>query len=85
MVLGGVQLYESNWVRAYNDAPVKNKFIYSVRTRRQLLDELLELHKRFARGEWVRSWADGFNDASGVFAHVAVCCTPERREAPRRN
>ena len=64
------QLYESNWLRGYNDAAVKNKFIYSSRTRRELLDELLELDRRFARGEWVRSWADGFNEARGVFSHV---------------
>jgi hypothetical protein len=64
------QLYESNWLRGYNDAAVKNKFIYSSRTRKELLDELLELDRRFARGEWVRSWADGFNEAGGVFAHV---------------
>jgi len=50
-------LYESNWLRGYNDAPVKNKFIYSVRTRRQLLEELIELDKRFGRAEWVRDWA----------------------------
>ena len=64
------QLYESNWLRAYNDAAVKNKFIYSTRTRGELLEELVELDKRFSRGEWVRSWADGFNEAHGVFAHV---------------
>ena len=64
------QLYESNWLRGYNDAAVKNKFIYSGRTRQQLLDELLELDKRFSRGDWVRSWADGFNEANGVLAHV---------------
>jgi hypothetical protein len=64
------QLYESNWLRGYNDAAVKNKFIYSLITRKGLLDELLELDRRFSRGEWVRSWADGFNEARGVFAHV---------------
>ena len=64
------QLYESNWLRSYNDAVVKNKFIYSPRTRKQLLNELLELDKRFSRGEVVRSWADGFNEAKGVFSHV---------------
>ena len=64
------QLYESNWLRGYNDAPVKNKYIYSVRTRRQLLEELVELDKRFARTEWIRDWADGFNEAKGVFAYV---------------
>lgn len=37
-------LYESPaWLRGYNDAPVKNKYIYSPNTRRQLLEELLEL------------------------------------------
>ena len=25
------QLYESNWLRGYNDAPVKNKYIYSIK------------------------------------------------------
>lgn len=64
------QLYESNWLRGYNDAPVKNKYIYSIRTRKQLLDELIELDKRFARTEWVRDWADGFNESKGVFAFV---------------
>jgi hypothetical protein len=64
------QLYESNWLRGYNDAPVKNKFIYSVRTRKQLLDELIELDKRFARAEWVRDWADGFNEAKGLFEFI---------------
>ena len=64
------QLYESNWLRAYNDAPVKNKHIYSVRTRKQLLEELIELDKRFARTEWVRDWADGFNESKGLFAYV---------------
>ncbi len=64
------QLYESNWLRAYNDAPTKNRFIYSTRTRKPLLDELVELDKRFTRGEWVRSWADGFNEANGVFTYV---------------
>jgi AIPR protein len=64
------QLYESNWLRSYNDASVKNKFIYSIRTRKQLLEELIELDRRFTRGEWVRSWADGFNAAHGVFSHV---------------
>lgn len=64
------QLYESNWLRGYNDAPVKNKYIYSARTRKQLLEELIELDKRFARTEWVRDWADGFNESKGVFAFV---------------
>jgi hypothetical protein len=64
------QLYESNWLRAYNDAPVKNKHIYSVRTRKQLLEELVELDKRFARTEWVRDWADGFNESKGLFSYV---------------
>lgn len=64
------QLYESNWLRGYNDAPVKNKYIYSSRTRKQLLEELVELDKRFARTEWVRDWADGFNEAKGVFSYV---------------
>ena len=64
------QLYESNWLRGYNDAPVKNKYIYSTATRKQLLEELIELDKRFARTEWVRDWADGFNEAKGLFAYV---------------
>ena len=64
------QLYESNWLRGYNDAPVKNKYIYAVSTRRQLLDEVIELDKRFARTEWVRDWADGFNESKGLFAFV---------------
>lgn len=64
------QLYESSWLRGYNDAPVKNKFIYSTKTRRQLLEELTELDLRFGRGEWVRDWADGFNEAKGLFAYV---------------
>ena len=63
-------LYDSNWLRAYNDAPVKNKYIYSAKTRRQLLEELIELDKRFSRTEWVRDWADGFNEAKGVFSFV---------------
>lgn len=64
------QLYESNWLRGYNDAPVKNKYIYSVSTRKQLLEELVELDKRFARTEWVRDWADGFNESKGLFSFV---------------
>lgn len=65
-------LYENpSWLRGYNDAPVKNKFIYSVHTRRQLLEELLELDKRFGRTEWVRDWADGFNEKKGVFNQMA--------------
>ena len=64
------QLFESNWLRGYNDAPVKNKYIYSTRTRKQLLEELIELDKRFARTESIRDWADGFNEAKGVFAYV---------------
>ena len=64
------QLYESNWLRGYNDAPVKNKYIYSVSTRKQLLEESVELDKRFARTEWVRDWADGFNESKGLFRIV---------------
>ena len=64
------QLYNSNWLREYDDAPVKNKYIYSVRTRKQLLEELVELDKRFGRTEWLRDWADGFNESKGVFAFV---------------
>jgi hypothetical protein len=64
-------LYESNWLRGYNDAAVKNKYIYAVRTRRQLLEELIELDKRFARTEWVRDWADGFNEKKGVFRFIS--------------
>jgi hypothetical protein len=65
-------LYENgSWLRGYNDAPVKNKYIYSPQTRRQLLEELLELDKRFKRTEWVRDWADGFNEKKGVFAQIA--------------
>ena len=63
-------LYESNWLRGYNDAPVKNKYIYSVRTRKQLLEEFIELDKRFARAEWVKDWADGFNEAKGIFKYM---------------
>jgi hypothetical protein len=64
-------LYEnSSWLRGYNDAPVKNKYIYSVQTRRQILEELLELDKRFGRTEWVRDWADGFNEKKGVFNQI---------------
>ena len=63
-------LYDSNWLRGYNDAPVKNKYIYSVRTRKQLLEELIELDKRFGRSEMVRDWADGFNEAKGIFNFV---------------
>lgn len=66
-------LYENNsWLRGYNDAPVKNKYIYSVHTRKQLLEELLELDKRFKRAEWVRDWADGFNEKKGVFSQIAA-------------
>jgi hypothetical protein len=66
-------LYENNsWLRGYNDAPVKNKYIYSPQTRRQLLEELLELDKRFKRAEWVRDWADGFNEKKGVFSQIAA-------------
>jgi hypothetical protein len=66
-------LYEnSSWLRGYNDAPVKNKYIYSTQTRRQLLEELLELDKRFGRTEWVRDWADGFNEKKGVFSQIAA-------------
>jgi hypothetical protein len=66
-------LYEnSSWLRGYNDAPVKNKYIYSAQTRRQLLEELLELDKRFGRTEWVRDWADGFNEKKGVFSQIAA-------------
>ncbi len=66
-------LYENNsWLRGYNDAPVKNKYIYSPNTRRQLLGELLELDKRFKRTEWVRDWADGFNERKGVFNQIAA-------------
>lgn len=64
------QLYESNWLRGYNDAPVKNKYIYSVKTRKQLLEELTQLDLRFARTEWIRDWADGFNEAKGLFNYV---------------
>ncbi|WP_445219351.1 AIPR family protein [Bradyrhizobium sp. Pa8] len=65
-------LYENtSWLRGYNDAPVKNKYIYSAQTRRQLLEELLELDKRFKRAEWVRDWADGFNEKKGVFNQIA--------------
>jgi hypothetical protein len=61
-------LYENPaWLRGYNDAPVKNKYIYSPSTRRQLLEELLELDKRFGRTEWVRDWADGFNEKKASF------------------
>jgi AIPR protein len=64
-------LYESpTWIRGYNDAPVKNKYIYSPTTRRQLFEELLELDKRFGRTEWVRDWADGFNEKKGIFRQI---------------
>jgi hypothetical protein len=69
-------LYDSNWLRGYNDAPVKNKYIYSIRTRKQLLEELIELDKRFARTEWVRDWADGFNHSKGVFSHIRHLLKP---------
>jgi hypothetical protein len=63
---------------------VKNKFIYSTRTRKRILDELQELGKRFARGEWVRSWADGFNEARDVFAHVRkVLLQPQAKGSVR--
>lgn len=66
-------LYDNNsWLRGYNDAPVKNKYIYSTGTRRQLLEELLELDKRFGRTEWVRDWADGFNEKRGVFRQISA-------------
>jgi hypothetical protein len=55
---------------AYNDAPVKSKFIYSAQTRKLLLEELVELDKRFGRTEWVRDWADGFNEKKGVFKYI---------------
>jgi hypothetical protein len=81
-------LYDSNWLRGYNDAPVKNKYIYSVRTRKQLLEELMELDKRFARTEWVRDWADGFNQAKGIFSHIRQVLitggTENRHLRPRR-
>ncbi|WP_425104589.1 AIPR family protein [Ancylobacter sp.] len=77
------QLYESNWLRGYNDAPVKNKYIYSTRTRRQLLEELIELDKRFSRTEWVRDWADGFNESKGVFAFVREVVLEQTRRAGR--
>lgn len=65
-------LYDNpTWLRGYNDAPVKNKFIYSPTTRKQLLEELLELDKRFGRTEWVRDWADGFNEKKGIFRQIA--------------
>jgi hypothetical protein len=65
-------LYDNpSWLRGYNDAPVKNKYIYSSGTRRQLLEELLELDKRFARTEWVRDWADAFNEKKGIFRQIS--------------
>jgi hypothetical protein len=51
---------------------VKNKYIYSTATRRRLLDELIELDKRFKRTEWVRDWADSFNERKGVFNQIAA-------------
>jgi hypothetical protein len=61
-------IMDGSWMRGYNDAPVKNKYIYSIRTRQHLLNELLELDKKVARTEHTRAWADGFNSAKGVFA-----------------